>query len=140
MATNDSIRDLWGVEERAVKIEEYEASLKPKSTLCLIGKVLTNKPFNAYGLLETMKKALKPAKDFVAKEVGLNLFSFQFRSEADLSEILNRAPWHFDKNLLVLQELEMGEQPSSSLLRTTTFWVRLYDLPMAARTTKKYLS
>lgn len=33
-----------------------------ESSLCLIGKVLTNKNFNAYGLLETMKKAMNPAR------------------------------------------------------------------------------
>ncbi|KAL8494414.1 hypothetical protein ACS0TY_025284 [Phlomoides rotata] len=81
-----------------------------------------------------MKKAMKPSNGFIAKEVGQNLFSFKFRSKIDLREVLAREPWHFDKHLLILKELDMGEQPSTAQLHHTPFWVRLYDLPMAART------
>lgn len=50
------------------------------SSLCLIGKVTANKAFNAFGFLETMKKAMKPSKGFTAREVGNNLFSLPFSS------------------------------------------------------------
>ncbi|KAL8520805.1 hypothetical protein ACS0TY_011379 [Phlomoides rotata] len=81
-----------------------------------------------------MKKAMKTVNGFIAKEVGQNVFSFQFRYVTDLHDVLAREPWHFDKHLLVLKELYMGEQPSSAQMHITPFWVRLYDLPMAART------
>ncbi|KAL8541619.1 hypothetical protein ACS0TY_002762 [Phlomoides rotata] len=68
-----------------------------------------------------MKKTMKPSNGFIAKEVGQNLFSFQFRSETDLREVLAREPWHFDKHLLVLKELNMGEQPSTAQLHHTLF-------------------
>ncbi|KAL8491105.1 hypothetical protein ACS0TY_022945 [Phlomoides rotata] len=73
-----------------------------------------------------MKKVMKPAKGFNAREVGSNLFSFQFRPKADMREVIAQKPWHFDKNLLVLKEVERGEQPSKTNLNTTLFWVRLY--------------
>ncbi|KAL8491100.1 hypothetical protein ACS0TY_022940 [Phlomoides rotata] len=47
--------------------------------------------------------------------------------------VLNRKPWHFDKNVVLLKELGSGEQPSTIEFTTVTFWVRLYDLPMSAR-------
>ncbi|KAL8515434.1 hypothetical protein ACS0TY_014215 [Phlomoides rotata] len=99
----------WGDEEETVRIETNEHNNAQRSTLCLIGKILTDKSLNAYVFLETMKKAMKPANGFIVKEVGQNLFSFQFRSETDLREVLAREPWHFDKHLLVLKELDMGE-------------------------------
>ncbi|KAL8472185.1 hypothetical protein ACS0TY_028784 [Phlomoides rotata] len=77
---------------------------------------------------------MKPANGFTAKEVGHNLFSFQFRSKIDQRDVLAKEPWHFDKHLLVLKELEMGERPSTTQLQHTPFWIRMYDLPMAART------
>ncbi|KAL8498259.1 hypothetical protein ACS0TY_021546 [Phlomoides rotata] len=62
--------------EDTVCIEEIEARTGATSTMCLIGKVLTNKSFNAFGLLETMKKAMNPSMGFTAREIGKNLFSF----------------------------------------------------------------
>ncbi|KAL8461738.1 hypothetical protein ACS0TY_033006 [Phlomoides rotata] len=100
-----------GGEEEPLKLTEDLEGQSQTPTLCHIGKVQTNKQFNAYGLLEVMKKAMKPTKGFIAKEVGPNLFSFQFRSESDMREVLDREPWHFDKNLLVLKVLKRGEQP-----------------------------
>ncbi|KAL8515804.1 hypothetical protein ACS0TY_014484 [Phlomoides rotata] len=102
------------------------------STMCLIGKVLTNKSFNVFGLLEAMRKAMNPSRGLTTNEIGKNLFSFQFKSAADMSGILNRQPWHFDKNIILLKELDNGEQPSTIVFTTVTFWVRLYDLPMSA--------
>ncbi|KAL8525216.1 hypothetical protein ACS0TY_014730 [Phlomoides rotata] len=46
------------------------------STMCLIGKVLTNKSFNVFGLLEAMRKAMNPSQGLTTNEIGKNLFSF----------------------------------------------------------------
>ncbi|KAL8497265.1 hypothetical protein ACS0TY_020811 [Phlomoides rotata] len=59
-----------------VCIEEADDDVVETSMMCLIGKVFTNKTFNAYGLLETMKKALNPSMGLTAKDIGKNLFSF----------------------------------------------------------------
>ncbi|KAL8485033.1 hypothetical protein ACS0TY_027364 [Phlomoides rotata] len=118
--------------EGIVRLEEEENFGEAKSTPCLIGKVLSNKPFNAFGLLE----AMNPPRGFTTREIEKNLFSFQFRSESNMQSVLSREPWMFDKNVLLLKELWGGEQPSVVSFQITTFWVRLYDLPTTARTTK----
>lgn len=49
--------------EETVRINlENEGNNSRERTLYLIGKVLTNKNFNAFGLLETMKKAMNPSQ------------------------------------------------------------------------------
>ncbi|KAL8520777.1 hypothetical protein ACS0TY_011362 [Phlomoides rotata] len=126
----------WEDEDQLVLLELEEPNKPNTLPLYLIGKFLTNKPFNAYGLLETMKKAMKPASGFTEKEMGHNIFFFQFRTREDLQEILQREPWHFEKNPLMLKELEPGAQPSQIRFNTTTFWLRLYDMPPAAQTEK----
>ncbi|KAL8525181.1 hypothetical protein ACS0TY_014707 [Phlomoides rotata] len=118
--------------EEVIRLEEDEGYGMINSTMCLIEKMLTNKTFNAFGLLE----AMNPSRGFTTKEIGKNLFSFQFRSGADMQGILTREPWHFDKNILLLKELGGGEQPSTATFTTATFWVRLYDLPLSARSLK----
>ena len=47
--------------------------------------------------------------------------------------VLNGGPWSFNKSLLVLREPGMT-QPSKIKFETSAFWVRLYNLPLGART------
>lgn len=120
-------------EAEVIRFEEED--LEPQtSPLCLIGKVLTNRAFNAFGFLETMKRAMKPSKGLTIREVGKNLFSFQFHSREDLLDVLRREPWHFEKNLLILKEIGRGEQPSLVKFDSTGIWLRMYDLPISMRT------
>lgn len=126
-------------EEDLVVLVEEEIDQK-ETHLCLIGTVLTRKTFNAFGFLEAMKRAMNPSKGFTAKEIGKNLFSFQFRAHADLEEVLKKEPWHFEKNLVALKKLGDGEQPSSISFSSIAMWVRLYDQPWTARTEKNISS
>ncbi|KAL8511697.1 hypothetical protein ACS0TY_018211 [Phlomoides rotata] len=123
-------------EEEIVRLTDEEGVEVESSTKCLIGKVISNKSFNSFGLLEAMKRAMNPPRGFTANEIGKNLFSFQFRSHTDMLGVLAREPWHFDKNVILLKELKRGEQPSTITFDSTNFWVRLYDLPVVARTLK----
>ncbi|KAL8456469.1 hypothetical protein ACS0TY_034618 [Phlomoides rotata] len=61
-------------------------------TKCIIAKVFINRQFNAFGFLEAMKLAMAPAGGFKARETGKNLFSFQFKTEGDISAVLAREP------------------------------------------------
>ncbi|KAL8533792.1 hypothetical protein ACS0TY_009983 [Phlomoides rotata] len=123
-------------EEDIVIFEKEEADSVRDLPKCLVGKVATGKTFNAFGFLEAMKQAMNPSNGFTAKEIGPNLFSFHFNSHDDLLEVKKIEPWHFEKNLVLLKEIEKGEQPSAVSFSTTNMWVRLYDLPMTARTVK----
>ncbi|KAL8524501.1 hypothetical protein ACS0TY_014190 [Phlomoides rotata] len=117
-------------EEDVVTIEEEETEKDRGLTMCLMGKVATGKPFNAFGFLEVMKRAMNPSNGFTAKEIGPNLFSFHFNSHEDLLEVKKMEPWHFEKNLVLLKEIEKGEQPLTVSFTTINMWVRLYDRPM----------
>ncbi|KAL8457923.1 hypothetical protein ACS0TY_035691 [Phlomoides rotata] len=97
------------------------------------GKSSRKKPFHAYGFLEAMKRAMNPTKGFTAKEIGPNLFSFHFQSQIDLREVLSCEPWHFERNIMALKQLDLGERPSSTVFSSMAMWVRLYDLPLSAR-------
>ncbi|KAL8520124.1 hypothetical protein ACS0TY_010884 [Phlomoides rotata] len=116
MADGDRTLKTSREEEDVVIIEGKDEDGNQALPLCLIGKVATGKPFNAFSFLEVMKRAMNPSKGFIATEIGPNLFSFQFKSHADLEE-----------------EIGEGEQPSAVAFKMTNMWVRMYDLPMAAR-------
>lgn len=134
--TERGMRNMTETDDEVVRFEEDTQDIQAPS-LCLIGKVLTQKTFNAFGFLETMKKAMKPSKGFTAREVGPNLFSFQFQSRNDVEDVIKKEPWHFEKNLVILKELDKGEQPSLVKFDSVGLWIRLYDLPMAFRTEQR---
>ncbi|KAK6126675.1 hypothetical protein DH2020_039583 [Rehmannia glutinosa] len=120
-------------DDEPVVIKTREKSMNDKLSCCLIGKLVTTKSINAFGLLETMRKIWKPTGGMTAKEIETNLFSFLFNQRRDMEKILSMELWHFDKNLLVLKKLEHGVQPSAMKFETTPFRVRIYDLPRIGR-------
>lgn len=135
MASSSKGKEPLCVEDK-VRFDEDETEKVETDSLCLLGKVLTNKPFNAFGFVETMKKAMKTSKGFSAKKIGNNLFYFKFQSRKDLTKVLAREPWHFEKKLLILKEIKGGIQPSKVCFDSVGIWIRLYDLPQAVRSEK----
>ncbi|KAL8546388.1 hypothetical protein ACS0TY_006204 [Phlomoides rotata] len=120
-------------EEETLRIDLGLEGYEGGSSLCLIRKVFTRQNFNTFGFLEVMKRAMALAKGFVAREIDKNLFSFKFNSENDMKMVLEREPWLFKKNVVMLKELERGEQPADISFNWVTFWIWLYELPQAAR-------
>lgn len=123
--------DLEG--EMALKIDLEGDDSLGSSCLWLIDRVLTKKTFNAYGFLETMKRAMNSAHGFTGKEIGKNLVSFHFNIATDMAGVMAWEPWHFDKNIILLKELKSDEKPSSVVLDKAIFWIRMYDLSKGAR-------
>ncbi|KAL8515008.1 hypothetical protein ACS0TY_013918 [Phlomoides rotata] len=98
--------------EDTLRVDELETDDQHSSTLCLIGKVISNKSFNAFGFLEAMKKAMNPPLRFTL----------------------------FERNIVALKELERGEQPSAVAFNDVPLWIRIYNLPIAARNEKVLLA
>ncbi|KAL8554502.1 hypothetical protein ACS0TY_002617 [Phlomoides rotata] len=134
MDLDDNGTDLEG--EDSLRVDELETEEQHSTTLYLMGKVISNKPFNAFGFLEAMKKVMNPPLGFTAKEIRKNLFSFQFQLTSDLTVVLMKEPWLFKKNIVALQELDRGEQPSAVVFNKAPLWIRIYDLPIASRNEK----
>jgi len=75
---------LTGDEEEAAIFEEETPTEKLEEIqLCLWGKLLTNKQFNARAMKVVLKNIWRPEKGVVIKDLDSNLFSFQFFSWAD---------------------------------------------------------
>lgn len=106
-----------------------------QSSLTLTGKVLSSRNPNAQALRATLKGAWRTKGDFLFKEISGKLFSFQFKEAADKEKVLNGGPWSFDKSLLVLHEPGL-EQSATLSFDKAPFWIRLYNLPLAAVTRK----
>ncbi|KAJ4842368.1 hypothetical protein Tsubulata_015725 [Turnera subulata] len=105
----------------------------PKTSLLLVGRLWTEKGFNGKALMQTMSSLWAVKRGFQASELEKNLFMFRFRDERDKTRVLMGEPWHFDRNVLVLQSVEGNEQPSQMDLSRTPFWIQVHDLPFDYR-------
>lgn len=102
-------------------------------TLCLVGFIWSKSSFNHGAFRTTITQLWKMRHGLEIKELGKNLFMFQFFHWKDKERVLAGEPWWFDKKLLCLKEITGDERPSSMKPQSTPFWVRIYDLPLAQR-------
>lgn len=123
-------------DEEPIVITELKGQTYDIVSMCLLGKLWTNRSFNMFGLMETMKKLWGPTQGVSCRELGHNLISFQFKSKRDMKRVLDMEPWHFNKHILVLKQFTGDTQPSAMKIDKTPFWIRVYDLPMVGREEK----
>ncbi|CAN1238447.1 hypothetical protein LINGRAPRIM_LOCUS2107 [Linum grandiflorum] len=63
------------------------------------------------------------------KQLADKLILCQFRHEVDLRRVLAEGPWHFDMNLLILEEIKPCQTPQDVSLLTADFWIQLSHVP-----------
>lgn len=120
-------------EEEPIHISESQPLSDESLTLCLIGKLWTERSYNSLALMDTMKKLWNPPKGMTCRELGSNLISFQFNAKRDMERVLAMEPWHFNKHVLMLNAVTAAIQPSLIPFSKAPFWIRLYDVPIIGR-------
>ncbi|KAK9265650.1 hypothetical protein L1049_027325 [Liquidambar formosana] len=116
---DDQLEEMWQRfafidEERAEVdvIETVKADSQERTRFCLVGKLLTKRPFYAEAMKTTFKMVWKPAKGVDITNIGKNLFLFQFHHPLDRQRVMENGPWNFDKYLVLLKEVEGRMQAS----------------------------
>ncbi|KAK9283688.1 hypothetical protein L1049_011938 [Liquidambar formosana] len=95
---------------------------------CLIGKLLTDKPFNIEAMKSTLRMVWRLVKGVAITEVGRNLFVFQFNHPLDRRRVLDNGPWTFDKSLVLLKDFQRDVQLLDIKMEDALFWVQVYNL------------
>lgn len=122
-------------EEIGIKVAPQEFyKLQAWIPNCLVGKLLTKKPFNRLALKNTMERAWKEMGLAKIEELGDNLFLFQFRQSVDREVAIRCGPWNFDNKLILLKHLQMNEAPSEMEFKNVPIWIQIHDLPIHAMT------
>ncbi|GAV75574.1 DUF4283 domain-containing protein, partial [Cephalotus follicularis] len=89
----------------------------------------TSKSFNMEVLNNIMKSLWKPKFGLRIRDIGNNLFLFQFNNEQDRMKVLELGPWWFDRHILLLDKVDVETHPSSISLHKASFCVRVYGVP-----------
>ncbi|KAF2316288.1 hypothetical protein GH714_041629 [Hevea brasiliensis] len=78
----------------------------------------------------TMASLWRPGRCITIKDIGSNLYLFQFFYVVDLNRVVDRGPWSFNNPLLIFHKLEHREMPTRVSLFFVAFWVQIHDLPI----------
>lgn len=123
-------------EQHVICFEDVEEITKESKTYCIMAKMRTTKSYSTRALMETMQKLWNPKDEMACGELGNNYILFEFNSRKDRHKVLNMAPWHFNKYVFVLKEVDDEAQPSSLKFHESPFRIRMYDIPMKGRNLK----
>ena len=63
-------------------------------------------------------------------EIGVNKFQFIFNNNDDMERVLNRSPWIYDNQPLVVLPWKEGIQQDDEAFPRTWIWVQLWNLPI----------
>lgn len=102
--------------------------------LALVGRFLTDFQINFWGYECPNGEYLGPGKGLLVKDLGSNLYFFQFYHAVDMQRILEGGQWSFDNNLLILEKLTAGDRVFTVPLFNVPMWVQIYDLPVGLMT------
>lgn len=124
-------------EEDTVELGNVEdENQRERLWLSLVGKLFTTKSYNEEAIKKTMQQIWNFSKGVIIRTIGNNLFIIQFLHWKDKEKVQEGATWTFNQYLLVLQDIDVGQQPELIELFLVPFWVRLYDLPLGYRNAK----
>nr|XP_023875779.1 uncharacterized protein LOC111988216 [Quercus suber] len=109
---------------------EVDLSLPEKgANWVLAGKFYMKSRVNLESVARVLRTVWRTEKNFEVNDVGENKVLFLFQQEEDMDRVLMLSPWSFDKYLLVLHKLEVGEAVNQLKFSEASFWVQIHGLP-----------
>jgi hypothetical protein len=97
---------------------------------CLLGRLITDKYFNKAALKSSMLRLWGVTRGITIKQIGENLFVFQFPNEHERSRVMNGSPWLFENHLLALTEFDGSCLATQIQFNRCCFWVQLHGVPL----------
>ncbi|KAF4390306.1 hypothetical protein F8388_019961 [Cannabis sativa] len=85
--------------------EEIEFVYDPQ--LCLVGKFIVNGAVDFLSMQQTLPALWKPGRGVYIKELGANLYLFQFYHEIDIKRVCEGSPWYFNRKALIVESARL---------------------------------
>ncbi|KAF7133101.1 hypothetical protein RHSIM_Rhsim09G0068100 [Rhododendron simsii] len=102
--------------------------------ICLAGKVLGSKSFNATVVHNILTHAWKTRASFTVVPWDNNVFLFPFEDIEDRNSVLQEGPWSIMNNLLVLKQIQDGMGIAEMDFSRCPFWIQIHGLPIEKMT------
>lgn len=96
---------------------------------CLADKVLSSRTINREAFRAGMARLWGNDQVVVIESIGPNRFVFTFLNANYKRRVIVDGPWHFNKSLIVFEELGLGELRSLKFDRAK-FWIQVHNVPI----------
>ncbi|KAL0454591.1 UNVERIFIED_CONTAM: hypothetical protein Slati_0798300 [Sesamum latifolium] len=100
----------------------------------VVGRLLASKSFHPDALHSTLKSTFNPGKGMEFKMIEGERFLLRFFHGLDRRRVLERSPWAYDKNLVILAPVEASDNPSEIDLNWCDFHIHIHGLPLGKMT------
>ena len=89
-------------------------------------------------MLDALRKNIrmlwKPNKSIQISLIEEEMYLVEFDDERDKRRVMEMSPWHYEKQLVLLQNFEGDKDPKDIIFQWSPFWVQMYNLPLKHRT------
>ena len=137
----EELETLWQklkvTEEKEISIslgEECTKATNERGKYCLVLRVLSRRGIMLDALRKNIRMLWKPNKSLQLSVIEEELFLAEFEDERDKKRVMDMRLWHYEKQLVLLQEFEGEQDPKDIVLKWSPFWVKIYNLPLKSRT------
>ncbi|KAM7264533.1 hypothetical protein ACFE04_002216 [Oxalis oulophora] len=103
---------------------------KEEQDFLLIGKIFCLKMAAIPSLKTSLKLSWGIQNEFHIRDMGKNIFMFNFVTLQDKLKVLSGGPWWFDRRLLLVKETDLELGPEETSFRFQAFWIQLHNLPI----------
>ena len=122
-------------EEESVNLgRDCTKAAQERAKNCLVMKVLSRKGVMLGALRKNFKMLWKLNKSMRILVVEDEMFLVEFDDDQDKRRVLEMSLWHYEKQLVLLQEFDGERDPKDIVLRWSPFCVQIYNLPLKHRT------
>ena len=95
-------------------------------------------------MLDALRKNIlmlwKPNKSIQISVIEEEMYLVEFDDERDKRRVMEMSPWHYEKQLVLLQNFDGDKDPKDIVFQWSPFWVQIYNLPLNHRTRETNLA
>ncbi|KAL0430791.1 UNVERIFIED_CONTAM: hypothetical protein Sradi_0705100 [Sesamum radiatum] len=100
----------------------------------MVDRLLGRRSFNFEALKNTLINSFNPIKGLDIRLIEEGRILLTFAHTLDRKRVVDGGPWAFEKNLLVLSEVDGDDNPARIELNWVDFAVHVHDLPLSRMT------
>ncbi|KAL0361675.1 UNVERIFIED_CONTAM: hypothetical protein Sradi_3852000 [Sesamum radiatum] len=100
----------------------------------VVGRLASGKSFHPEALQYTLRIAFSMVRSFEFKMIEGDRFLLKFFHVLERDRVLERCPWAYDKQLLVLAPVDTADDPNTVDLNWCDFHVHIHGLPLGKMT------
>jgi len=125
---------LSGAESKVMKGAWKKLGVGAGGRLQAVGKLLSEKPGNAEGIVNAVGNIWCPRQGIRCRELGDNIFLFTFLQPAGKRRAIEDGPWEFGGDLLIARDFDDSNLLEELEFIYTPIWVRVLRLPFGLMT------